>query len=81
MVPLPIGFADREDWFKRLASGRSHRMDPARNSQAGGFVLAACIIGGTVAGAILHQPSIGFLIGLGAGILLALLIWVVDRSR
>jgi hypothetical protein len=57
------------------------RMEPARNNQAGGFVLAACIIGGTVAGAILRQPSLGFLIGLGAGILLALAIWVVDRSR
>jgi hypothetical protein len=56
-------------------------MEPARNNQAGGFVLAACIIGGTVAGAILHQPSIGFVIGLGAGILLAILIWVIDRSR
>jgi hypothetical protein len=56
-------------------------MEPARNNQAGGFLLAACIIGGTVAGAILHQPSIGFLIGLGAGILLALLVWIVDRSR
>jgi hypothetical protein len=56
-------------------------MDPARNNQAGGFILAACIIGGTVAGAILHQPSIGFLIGLGAGILIALIIWLVDRSR
>jgi hypothetical protein len=56
-------------------------MEPARNNQAGGFVLAACIIGGTVAGAILHQPSLGFLIGLGAGILLALLVWIVDRSR
>jgi hypothetical protein len=56
-------------------------MEPARNSQAGGFVLAACIIGGTVAGAILHQPSLGFVIGLGAGILLAVVIWLIDRSR
>jgi uncharacterized membrane protein len=56
-------------------------MEPTRSSQAGGFVLAACIIGGTVAGAILHQPSLGFLIGLGAGILLAIIIWLVDRSR
>jgi len=56
-------------------------MEPARNNQAGGFFLAACIIGGTVAGAILHQPSLGFLIGLGGGILLAILIWVIDRSR
>jgi fructose-specific phosphotransferase system IIC component len=56
-------------------------MKRATNSQAGGFILAACIIGGTVAGAILRQPSVGFLIGLGAGILLAVIIWVIDRSR
>jgi hypothetical protein len=56
-------------------------MERAKNSQAGGFVLAACIIGGTVAGAILRQPSLGFLIGLGAGMLLAVVIWVIDRSR
>ena len=60
---------------------QSRAMEPARNNQAGGFVLAACIIGGTVAGAILHQASLGFLIGHGAGILLAVIIWMIDRAR
>jgi hypothetical protein len=81
----PIPTPNPEHPILKLARHRrfwqSRGMEPARNSQAGGFVLAACIIGATVAGAILHQPSIGFLIGLGAGILLALVIWIVDRSR
>ncbi|MBV9930856.1 MAG: hypothetical protein JO013_07915 [Alphaproteobacteria bacterium] len=54
-------------------------MSTGRYKQAGGFILALSILAGTVAGVALHQPSIGFLVGLGAGVLLALLVWVVDR--
>jgi hypothetical protein len=53
----------------------------SRYSQAGGFVLAASIIAGTVAGVIVNQSSIGFLVGAAAGVLLALLIWLMDRRR
>jgi hypothetical protein len=48
-------------------------------TQAGGFILAATIIAGTVGGVIAGQSSIGFLVGAGAGVLLALLVWLVDR--
>jgi hypothetical protein len=52
-----------------------------RVRQAGGFILAASIIAGTVAGVIVGQSSIGFIVGTAGGILLAVLIWVIDRGR
>jgi hypothetical protein len=52
-----------------------------RYTQAAGSVLAISIIAGAVAGVIVGQPSIGFLVGLGAGVLLALLFWLNDRRR
>jgi len=55
-------------------------MDKGRYTQAGGSSLAISIIAGTVAGVIVRQPSIGFLVGTAAGILLALLFWHFDRK-
>jgi hypothetical protein len=52
-----------------------------RYKQAGGSILAISIIAGTVAGVIVHQPSIGFLVGSAAGLLLLLLFWLHDRRR
>lgn len=63
----------------RLCHGRSMRA--GKYSQAGGFLLAASILGGSVAGAALHQASIGFLAGLGVGVALAVAIWIRDRTR
>lgn len=56
-------------------------MDKGRYTQAGGSILAISIIAGTVAGVIVRQPSIGFLVGAGAGVLLALLFWLHERRR
>ncbi|HYJ82577.1 MAG TPA: hypothetical protein VEW26_07035 [Allosphingosinicella sp.] len=52
-----------------------------RNSQAAGFILAISILGGAVAGAIAGEASLGFLAGLGAGISIALLFWLIERRR
>ncbi|HEX8482304.1 MAG TPA: hypothetical protein VF650_10405 [Allosphingosinicella sp.] len=52
-----------------------------RSTQAAGSVLALSILGGTVAGVIVGQPSIGVLAGTAAGILLAILFWLNDRRR
>jgi hypothetical protein len=53
----------------------------AKFTQAGGSILAIAIIAGTVAGVIVGQPSIGFLIGAGTGAVLAILLWLRDRRR
>jgi hypothetical protein len=53
----------------------------ARYTQAGGSILAIAIIAGTVGGIIVGQPSIGVLVGTGAGVLLAVLFWLNDRRR
>lgn len=50
-------------------------------ARAGGSILAGAIIAGVIAGSILGQPSIGFLVGTAAGILMALLLWLRDRRR
>jgi hypothetical protein len=54
---------------------------PNRAGKAGGFLLAASILVGTLAGLFLGQPSIGFLAGAGIGIALTALVWVADRRR
>jgi len=44
-------------------------------------MLAISILAGAVAGVIVGQPSIGFLAGLAAGLLLAILFWLNERRR
>jgi hypothetical protein len=48
---------------------------------AGGFLLALSLLCGAVTGALLGQPSIGFLVGAGIGLTLMVLIWLLDRRR
>lgn len=49
-----------------------------RNIVAGGAPLALLIIAGPiVAGLLGYSPSIGFLVGLGIGVAVALLIWLM----
>lgn len=45
----------------------------------GGALLAASILIGVVAGGAAGQPSIGFLAGLGVGLLLLGAAWMLDR--
>lgn len=52
----------------------------ARNTRAGGSLIALGSIAGTFGGGALGQPSIGLLVGFGAGTLLAVLIWLRDRA-
>ena len=52
---------------------------PARTPLAGGAPIAIGAMGGAVIGLSQGQATAGFLIGLGAGVALALVIWVVDR--
>ncbi|MEA3008643.1 MAG: hypothetical protein QOJ91_335 [Sphingomonadales bacterium] len=54
---------------------------PTRSAQAAGFILAISILIGAVAGIIVGQPSIGFLAGLGTGLLVTVAFWLKERRR
>ena len=58
-------------------------MDESRKSgtRGGGAIIAGAIIAGVIVGIIAGQPSIGFLAGAGAGVLIALLFWLKERRR
>ena len=48
-------------------------------ARGGGAIIAGAIIAGVIGGIIAGQPSIGFLAGVGAGVLIALLFWLRER--
>lgn len=52
-----------------------------RTTRAGGCFLTVCILAGFVSGVAVNNPMKGVLIGTGAGIALALLLWLIDRRR
>ncbi|HEY0625408.1 MAG TPA: hypothetical protein VGD10_01615 [Allosphingosinicella sp.] len=54
-------------------------MNGTRTPKSGGFLLAVAIIGGVVIGGLMGQPSIGFLAGVGVGLLALLAVWLLDR--
>ena len=52
-----------------------------RRTMAGGLFLMLGILIGAAVGIGMGQPMLGILCGTGAGIALALLVWIVDRLR
>ena len=46
-----------------------------------GAILALTILGGTIVGGLLGQPSIGLLAGTALGIIIAVLLWIRDRGK
>lgn len=54
---------------------------PDRSTRAGGCFLTLFILAGFVLGLGIGNPMKGVLIGTGAGIVLAALVWLIDRSR
>ena len=54
---------------------------PPPSARSGGVLLAAGVLGGVVIGSVLGQPSIGFLAGLGIGLIAVILVWYGDRRR
>lgn len=52
-----------------------------QNGRSGGFFLMAAILIGFGWGVAGGNPMKGVLIGTGAGIIIALAIWIFDRSR
>jgi uncharacterized membrane protein len=60
------------------------RPDPSRRSKdsaAGGVLLAVGAMVGAVVGYLWDQPSLGLVLGLGAGAMAAVAVWVGDRRR
>jgi len=52
---------------------------PPRFPRSGGILLALSIVIGAVTGTLMRQPSIGFLAGLGVGLALLAIVWLIDR--
>jgi len=52
-----------------------------RNPIAGGFLLILPIVLGFGWGLATGQPMAGAVLGLGVGLVLALIVWAIDRSR
>jgi hypothetical protein len=52
---------------------------PERNPRGAGGPIILVLILATVIGFLMHQPTIGFLVGLGLGLAIALLLWRGDR--
>jgi hypothetical protein len=48
---------------------------------AGGFLLCVALLAGALTGIFLGQPSIGFLVGAGVGLTIAITIWLLDSRR
>ena len=53
----------------------------ARTTQAGGCFLTISILAGFAVGISLGNPMKGGLIGTAAGVVLAVLLWLIDRRR
>ncbi|WP_196221757.1 hypothetical protein [Sphingobium sp. CAP-1] len=52
-----------------------------KNPTGAGAIIALLILAGTIGGGLLGQPTIGLLAGAGAGILIALLLWLRERGQ
>jgi hypothetical protein len=50
-------------------------------ARAGGCFLTICILAGFPLGLAIGNPMKGILIGTGAGILIAVVLWLIDRRR
>jgi uncharacterized membrane protein len=51
------------------------------NPAAGGCLLAVSVVVGGVAGVVFNQPSLGIVLGIAAGAVLATIVWLIDRRR
>jgi hypothetical protein len=81
-ICVPYGsFTKTRRWKNATSGAMAASMDERPHNQAVGSLLAASIIAGVVGGVVAGEPSIGFLVGTGAGTALALLWWLKDRKR
>ena len=77
----PIPWRDAGVLRRDMAERGMASKPPTRTPLAGGALIAIGAMGGTIIGASQGQVTAGFLIGLGAGVAIAVAIWLVDRAR
>ena len=70
---------EHRDWPRRFGSGMGACM--TSTTKPGGCFLTICILAGFPLGLAIGNPMKGILIGTGAGIALALIIWLIDSRR
>jgi uncharacterized membrane protein len=62
-----------------MEPGGSGQQGQPGSSRAGGAIIAVSVIVGAIAGTVAGEASAGVLIGLAAGVILALALWLKDR--
>jgi hypothetical protein len=72
---------DRLALCETACHGSGMKKGPSNAMQAGGCLLAVCILGGAFIGALFRQSSIGFVTGTALGLAAAIVLWLVDRRR
>lgn len=76
IVPARPLALDVEAWQRRCMTSKK---PPA--PRAAGAIIALGLLAGTLIGIFLHQPSLGFLVGLALGSAIAIGLWLMDRRR
>ena len=55
---------------------------PKKNNPTGaGAIIALLALVGAIGGGALGQPSVGLLVGIGGGVIIAALLWLRERDR
>lgn len=69
-------------WHWRATHGKGLAMNKGKKNPTGaGAIIALLILGGTIVGGLLGQPSAGLLVGAALGALAALLLWLRERGN
>ena len=82
-TPRPEAARRGHNWRKPDRHGMGPRMERPTDkaSRAGGAIIALTVLAGAVAGSRMGQPSLGVVIGAGAGIMISLALYLYDRRR
>lgn len=75
------GWKHAQNYDNRRVMNDESQNGPSQASAGGFFIAIGVILGAILGGAIFGQPSAGLLVGLGLGILIAVVIWLRGRAR